>query len=56
MQGTLAHWPDWFDNPARFPGVLDGLRRRGFSGDDLRKIAGGNWLRLFRESFGPMPA
>ena len=56
VQGTLARWPDWFDSPAQFPGVLEGLRRRGFSGEDLRRIAGGNWLRLFRESFGPMPA
>lgn len=34
----------------------DALKSRGFSDDDLRKIAGGNWMRLFRESFGPMPA
>ena len=56
VQGTLARRTDGFDSPAGFPGVLDGLRRRGFSGDDLRMIAGGNWLRLFRGSFGPMPA
>ena len=56
VQGTLARWPDYFDSPARFPGVLDALRRRGLSEDDLRKFAGGNWLRLFRDSFGPMPS
>lgn len=49
-------WPDWFRSPADFPRVIDALGRRGFSDEDVRKVAGGNWLRLFRDSFGPMPA
>ena len=53
LAGVLASWPPYFDSPAKFPGVLAALRERGFSGEDLRKIAGGNWLRLFRDSFGP---
>ena len=39
-----------------FPGSAGRVERRGFSSEDLRKLAGNNWLRLFRESFGPMPA
>lgn len=54
VAGKLAVWPEYFDSPAKFPGVLDALRKKGFSEEHLAKIAGGNWLRLFRESFGPM--
>jgi len=31
--------------------VLDALRGKGFSDEEMEKICGGNWLRLFRESF-----
>lgn len=50
----FSPWPDWFQSPADLPGVIDALRRRGFSEADVRKVAGGNWLRLFGDSFGPM--
>ncbi len=50
----FSPWPDWFRSPADLPGVIDALRRRGFSEADVRKVAGGNWLRLFGDSFGPM--
>ena len=56
VQGVLASWPDYFDTPTKFPGLLDALKERGFSDEDLGKISGGNWLRLFRDSFGPMAA
>ncbi len=46
-------WPEWFKTPAQFPGVLDALRGKGFSEQDLAKICGANWLRLFKESFSP---
>lgn len=50
---VLATWPDWFPSPAAFPAVLEGLRQRGFGEDDLARLAGGNWLRLFAATFGP---
>jgi len=53
IPSVFSEWPQWFRSPADFPGVLQALRDRGFSDDDVTKIAGGNWLRLFRESFGP---
>ena len=56
VAGVLATWPSWFDSPLKFPGVIEALKDRGFSAEELAKIAGGNWLRLFRESFGPAPA
>ena len=49
----FSEWPSWFRSPVDFPNILGGLETRGFSSADIAKIAGGNWLRLFRESFGP---
>lgn len=49
----FSAWPEWFPSPVAFPAVIDGLERRGFSSEEIAKIAGGNWLRLFRESFQP---
>ncbi|MBS7700546.1 membrane dipeptidase [Chelatococcus sp. YT9] len=50
----FSDWPSWFKSSADFPNILDGLERRGFQLEEIRKIAGGNWLRLFRESFVPL--
>jgi microsomal dipeptidase-like Zn-dependent dipeptidase len=44
-------WPDWFPNPTGFPGLLEGLTARGFNEEEVAKIAGENWLRIFDESF-----
>ncbi|MGH7305282.1 MAG: dipeptidase, partial [Candidatus Rokuibacteriota bacterium] len=43
---TPAVWEDYRD----FPLVLRQMRRRGFSPDQIRKIAGGNYLRVFDRS------
>lgn len=50
-EGSAANsgWPDqlaWFHSSRDFPGLLKALERRGFSGSDLAKIAGQNWLRM----------
>lgn len=52
----FSPWPNWFKSPVDFPKILDGLQRRGLSSEEIAKVAGGNWLRLFRESFKPAPA
>ena len=49
----FSKWPSWFQSPVDFPNILEGLDRRGFSNDEIAKIAGGNWLALFREGFVP---
>lgn len=49
----FSAWPQWFKSSVDFPSVIGALGRRGFSEDEVAKIAGGNWLRLFRESFVP---
>ena len=38
-----------FSGPLEFVNVAEGLLRRGYGEDDVRKILGGNWLRLFGE-------
>jgi microsomal dipeptidase-like Zn-dependent dipeptidase len=47
----FSRWPSWFQSPSAFPGILEAMERRGFSSQEIVDIAGGNWLRLFRESF-----
>jgi membrane dipeptidase len=41
-----AVWDDYSD----FPQVVQVMRRRGFSAQEIRKIAGGNYVRLFNQS------
>ncbi|HWC14242.1 MAG TPA: membrane dipeptidase [Actinomycetota bacterium] len=41
-----------FDSPAGLPKLINALEARGFSDDDMRKILGGNFLRVFREVIG----
>lgn len=49
----FSRWPGWFTSPAQFGNVLDGLRSKGFAEEEVGKLAGGNWLRVFRTSFEP---
>jgi microsomal dipeptidase-like Zn-dependent dipeptidase len=48
-------WPDFYQTPADFPHLAQGLREHGFADDETAKIMGLNWLRLFTDSFGPVP-
>jgi membrane dipeptidase len=41
-----AVWDDYAD----FPRVVQAMRRRGFSPQEIRQIAGGNYVRLFNQS------
>jgi len=43
--------PDWFRDNTHFRAILEGLRKVGFSQEELQKLAHGNWLRFFVESF-----
>lgn len=49
---SWPEWPEWFQGPADFPNLTAGLLDRGFSRDDAAAVMGGNWLRLFGETFG----
>jgi membrane dipeptidase len=46
-------WSDWFRSPASIQNIASELERRGFSDEEISKIMGGNWLRIFGESFTP---
>lgn len=46
-------WPEWFSSSADFPRIFERLSAAGVSDEDLRKIAGENWLRLFDVVFKP---
>lgn len=49
----FSEWPTWFRNSSDFPNIIEALQKRGFSDAEVRKIAGENWLRFFREGFKP---
>lgn len=50
QEGWLP-WPEFFGSPAEFPALLDGLRDVGFDEDEVAKISGDNWMRVFGEVF-----
>ena len=45
--------PDWFQDNRDWANVRAGLRTVGFSDADVDALMGGNWLRFYKESFGP---
>lgn len=47
-------WSDWVRTPAGLSNIVVELARRGFAPDDIAKIMGGNWMRLFAETFVPV--
>lgn len=46
-------WSDWVRTPAGLSNIVHELARRRFASDDIAKIMGGNWMRLFAETFVP---
>jgi len=46
--------PGWFENSTHVANIATGLSDVGFEADDVAKLMGGNWLRFFDESFGPV--
>ena len=50
-----VRWPPWIDqldSPDRFRNLSRVLRGRGWSDDNLERLLGGNWLRLFADTIG----
>ena len=45
--------PDWFQDNRAFPVLESGLKKVGFSQDEIAGLMGDNWLRFFDENFGP---
>lgn len=46
-------WPNWFSSSEDFPKIFEALSGAGVSDQELRKIAGENWLTLFDSVFEP---
>ncbi len=44
--------PEWLLKAGQLPAVEGGLKRVGFKQDEIAKIMGGNWLRLYQAVFG----
>jgi membrane dipeptidase len=53
MNGLVG--PSTFSSYRDLPALADALLRRGFSPDDVRRILGGNYARVFRASLGDGP-
>ena len=47
--------PSWFQNNLGFSNILQGLRKVGFSKNEVALIAGENWLNFIEFSFGSDP-
>ncbi len=41
-----------FESITQLPGVIDGLRERDWSDDELRGLLGENWLRVYERVWG----
>ncbi|MDE2981644.1 MAG: membrane dipeptidase [Gemmatimonadota bacterium] len=41
-----------FESIAELPNVIDGLRRRGWTDDEVAKAMGANWLRVYQQVWG----
>jgi len=45
--------PGWFRDNRDFPNLSAGLKKVGFTDDEIAAIMGGNWLGFYDNSFGP---
>ena len=46
------YYPEGMSTPKELPNLTERLVARGYSHDDVRKVIGGNWMRVFREVWG----
>lgn len=44
-------WSDWVKDPSGLANIGVELERRGFHRSEIEKIMGGNWLRVFSQTF-----
>jgi membrane dipeptidase len=50
FDGVMGATPQGIDSAADLPKITQGLLDRGYSADDIRKVLGGNLLRVFGEA------
>lgn len=49
----LSFQPKGMETPAEFPNLAEALAGRGYGAEDIGKLLGGNWLRLFERVWNP---
>ncbi|MGB7129557.1 MAG: membrane dipeptidase, partial [Candidatus Sulfotelmatobacter sp.] len=49
FDGVSGATPQGMDSAADLPRITQGLLDRGYSAEDIKKILGGNVLRVFRQ-------
>jgi membrane dipeptidase len=49
FDGVSGATPQGMDSAADLPNITQALLDRGYSADDIKKILGGNLMRVFRE-------
>ncbi|MCY3736143.1 MAG: membrane dipeptidase [Gemmatimonadaceae bacterium] len=49
----LNFQPKGMETPAEFPNLAEALAGRGYGAEDIGKLLGGNWLRLFERVWNP---
>ena len=49
----LSFQPKGMETPAEFPNLAEALADRGYGGEEIGKLLGGNWLRLFERVWNP---
>jgi microsomal dipeptidase-like Zn-dependent dipeptidase len=47
---STSTYPDWISTPAEIRNVTQGLLDKGFDREEVRKVMGGNFLRVFQET------
>lgn len=52
LDAVMIPVPEGIDSVRDYPKITEGLVRRGYSDDDIEKIMGGNFLRVFTEVRG----
>jgi len=51
IDGKIYTWPKGFEDVTKFVNIVKGLVSRGYSDNEIRKILGENFLRVFRRVF-----
>jgi uncharacterized protein (DUF849 family) len=51
-RNAFGRWRRWIENISRLGNLVAGLRQRGWSQDELRKVLGANWLRVYERVWG----
>jgi len=52
IDGRIYDWPEGIETVSKWPNITRGLVARGYSDDDVEKIVGGNFLRVFEQVIG----